>query len=364
MDRPIAAITSGDISGDNPPTEFRIFAAGENKTLEGSYFFTAQSAKSVIEAREIWGVECMVDLEHLSTVSKDSPNYDPDARCWFLPELRDGELWAVNARWTEDGATRLKNKTQKYLSPTFYFNNETREIEALFNVALTALPKTLNAPALASAEFKESKKMDIAQFVALAKSTGTTTVEDTIDAMRNVVNAFGAPSAKPEEKKEDPKPSEPTPPAPPAQEAATVPTAAPAAPPPEDDKAMAANSAVFSENAQLKSQLATLGAQLDRIESTERRACVAELVKLGVEIPATAWEDEAGSVPVARLRVESVADMKARIAKLSAVKSHPARRNPPTIEVSSLSARELQICSETGCSPERYAALKAQRGEK
>lgn len=363
MDRPIAAITSGDISGDNPPTEFRIFAAGENKTLEGSYFFTAQSAKSVIEAREIWGVECMVDLEHLSTVSKDSPNYDPDARCWFLPELRDGELWGVNARWTEDGATRLKNKTQKYLSPTFYFNNETREIEALFNVALTALPKTLNAPALASAEFKESKKMDIAQYVAISKSAGTTTVEDTNDVLRNALSSFGSPAEKkPEPKVEEPKKEEP--PAPPAQEAATVPAAAPAAPPPEDDKTMATNSAVFSENAQLKSQLATLGAQLDRIESTERRACVAELVKLGVEIPATAWEDEVGSVPVARLRVESVADMKARIAKLSAVKSHPVRRNPPTIEVSSLSARELQICSETGCSPERYAALKAQRGEK
>jgi len=358
VERSIAAITSGDISGDNPPTEFRIFAAGENRTLEGSYFFTPEAAKAVMAARESWGVECMVDLEHLSTVSKESPNYDPDARCWFIPELRDGELWGVNARWTEDGAQRLKAKTQKYLSPTFYFNEKTREIEALFNVALTALPKTLNAPALASAEFKERKKMDIAQFVALAKSTGTTTVEDTIDAMRNVVNAFGPGPAKQESKPEEPGMEEP--PAP-AQAAAVAP---PPAPPPEEEKPMAANSALFNENAQLKAQVASLGAVLDQIESNERRACVGELVKLGVEIPATAWEDEAGNIPVARLRSEPLADLKARIAKLSAVKSQPVRRNPPVVDVAGLSARELQICKETGCSPERYAALKAQRGER
>ena len=203
--------------------------------------------------------------------------------------------------------------------------------------------------------------MDIAQFVALAKSTGTTTVEDTIDAMRNVVNAFGAPGPKsepkPEPKPEEPKPAEP----PPVQAAAVVPPPGP--PPAEEEKPMAANSALFNENAQLKAQVASLGAVLDQIESTERRACVGELVKLGVEIPATAWEDEAGSVPVARLRSESLASMKARIAKLSAVKSQPVRRNPPVADVSGLTPRELQICAESGCSPERYAALKAQRGE-
>lgn len=358
MDRPVAAITSGDISGDTPPTEFLIFAAGENKTLEGSYFFTVQSAKLVAEAREVWGVQLMVDLEHLSTVDKSSPNYDPDARCWCDYEIRDGALWGINAKWTEDGALRLKNKTQKYLSPTFYFNEKTREIEALFNIALTALPKTLNAPALASAEFKESKKMDIAQFVALAKSTGTTTVEETIDAMRNVVNAFGAPPEKKPEPKEEPKAEEPPAPAAPAQSAAVVP---PPAVPAEEDKALAANSALFNENAQLKTQIAVLSAQVQAHDSAERRGYVAELVKLGAEIPATAWEDSAGTVPVARLRSEPIGELKARVAKLSAVTS-PARRVVPVGNVSDLSESELQACKETGCSPETYAALKAARG--
>lgn len=201
--------------------------------------------------------------------------------------------------------------------------------------------------------------MDIAQFVALAKSTGTTTVEETIDAMRNVVNAFGAPSEKKPEPKEEPKAEDPKPvEPPPVQAAAAVP---PPAAPAEEEKQMAANSALFNENAQLKTQVAVLSAQVQAHDAAERRGYVAELVKLGAEIPATAWEDSAGSVPVARLRSEPISELKARVAKLSAVGS-PSRRVAPVGNVAELSASELQACKETGCSPETYAALKAARG--
>lgn len=359
MDRPLSTAVAQIVSGDSLPTEFLIFAAGDNETLDGVFHFTPKSAKSVIDERLRWGIRLMVDLEHKSVLPPDSIARCTDSMCWADVEIRDGACYGVNAEWTPEGAERLKNKSQIYLSPTFYYNEETLEIEALYNVALVSAPKTLNAPALASAEFKGAKKMDIAQFVALAKSMGAATVEETIDGMRNVVNAFGAPGEKkPEPKVEEPE--EPAAPPAPAQSAAVVPP--PAAP--VEEKVPATNSALFNENANLKTQVATLGAQLEKVESGERRACVAELVKLGVEIPATAWEDDAGSIPVARLRSEPIADLKTRIAKLSAVPGRAVRNAPPAVQVANLSARELQICSETGCTPERYAALKSARGEK
>ena len=90
------------IEGEEPPTEFRLFAAGVNDTLNGPYTFDAASAESVMRAAADWGVMTMIDLEHLS-VDKSSPNYSPDALGWCRLEVRDGELWAVNVEWNDEG---------------------------------------------------------------------------------------------------------------------------------------------------------------------------------------------------------------------------------------------------------------------
>lgn len=340
--RPVAALLSDDISGESPPTEFRVFRAGRNDTLEGPYFFTEKSAQSVIDAREAWGVDCMIDLEHLST-DKSSSNYDPDARGWFDLELREGELWAVNVRWTEDGAERLAKKKQKYISPAFYYT-EQGEIEALFNVALVAMPKTMQAIALAGAEFKKENKMDIAALASVAKALDVTTVEELVSALSGLM---GLGSDKPEKKE-------------PAAEEPMKATEEPA----KDEKLMAQNSALFNENAQLKHRVAELGAQLAKIESKERCALVGELVKLGAEIPATAWSNIEGTSPVKRLADEPIESLRERVAKLSAAPRVLASAVAPTTESNGLSPDEIRICKETGCPPEKFAALKAARSTK
>lgn len=343
-DRRVAALLSDDLSGDSPPTEFRVFRAGQNDTLEGAYYFTEKSAQSVINARADWGAECMVDLEHLST-DKQSPNYDPDARGWFDLELRGGELWAVNVRWTEDGAERLRKKTQKYISPAFYFS-ESGEIEELFNVALVAMPKTKQATALASAEFK-GKKMDIKALASVADALGVTTVEELMSALSGLMGMGGKPAEapKPEEKKPEPAPEEPK---------------SMSADPATEDKALAQNSALFNENVSLKRRVAELGAQIAKAESVERRALVGELVKLGAEIPATAWEDSSATSPVKRLADEPLASLKDRVAKLSAVPRGSNGSTIPATDSSGLTPDEIRICKETGCPPEKFAALKGR----
>src|SRR6185295_17430879 len=107
-------------NGDTPPSEFRIFAAGENATTKGIFVFNEQAARDVMASYEAHGIDVMIDLEHLSLESSEqSRNFDPDARGWCKLELRNGELWATGVTWTPDGETRLREKRQRYISPAF-----------------------------------------------------------------------------------------------------------------------------------------------------------------------------------------------------------------------------------------------------
>ncbi len=123
---------------------------------------------------------------------------------------------------------------------------------------------------------------------------------------------------------------------------------------------------------------AKLAAEKLALETSERRKLVGELVKLGAEIPATAWSDDKGSVPCERLASEPLEGLRARVAKLTAARKGSSAAPRPPVATSStgegvaktfkvgnamveLSERELRICKEQGCAPETFAALKARR---
>lgn len=146
-----------DFASFEPPTEFRIFEKGINRTSKGAFLFDDAAAESVMAAFNQAGVDGMIDLEHLSLDSAD-PNYTPDARGWYQLELRAGALWAVAVKWTPDGARRLAEKTQRYISPTFYVDEHDR-ITELYNVAICAIPATYEAPALVAASKRLGKKL-------------------------------------------------------------------------------------------------------------------------------------------------------------------------------------------------------------
>jgi phage I-like protein len=138
------------------PTEFRIFKRGVNSTEKGDFVFDETAAKSVMASREKWGVDCMIDLEH-GSIEVEPGAADPnarDARGWCRLELRNGELWATQVSWTPDGAARLRARTQRYVSPVFENDPDTKQILRVVNVAITALPATRNAPALVAASVR------------------------------------------------------------------------------------------------------------------------------------------------------------------------------------------------------------------
>lgn len=163
------ALTRSLAEGDAPPTEFRLFAAGPNPTSKGTFVFDEAAAASVMAHYAREGVELMIDLEHESLeapIRQDSR----DARGWFQLEVRNGELWAVNVRWTPDGARRLQEKTQRYVSPAFAterLEDGTERIVSILNVGLVAMPATHNAPALVAASRKRDSRLLTAALLAV-----------------------------------------------------------------------------------------------------------------------------------------------------------------------------------------------------
>lgn len=160
------------VSGDTPPTEFLIFRAGVNESSKGPTLFDEQSARMVMAVYEREGVELPIDLDHMML---DNPSLTrredaSDARGWFKLELRGGELWAVDVRWSPDGARRLNEKTQRYISPAFTFDDNDRATR-LLNVALVAMPATYDAePLIAAARLRASDPRAMLKVSALTRT--------------------------------------------------------------------------------------------------------------------------------------------------------------------------------------------------
>jgi phage I-like protein len=140
------------IAAEGLPSEFKLFGPGWNDSTKGAVLFDAKAAELVMAAYHEHGTDLMIDLEHQSLLSLEnaaSARADAcDARGWFSLELRsDGSLWAVVNSWTPDGERRLREKTQRYISPAF-LTDETGRVTEIINCAIVAMPATHGAEAL------------------------------------------------------------------------------------------------------------------------------------------------------------------------------------------------------------------------
>jgi len=140
------------------PAEVRLFAAGTNETMKGSFLFDDKAAKSVAETSAKWGVDTQIDFEH-DILNPFIPGQNKATAAWCKLEVRSGELWIVNVRWTDAGAKSLRAKDKRYLSPFFAFDEDGR-VTKILNVALVAVPATFNAPALVAASMRGLDAMD------------------------------------------------------------------------------------------------------------------------------------------------------------------------------------------------------------
>lgn len=166
-----------------PAREVRLFHFGWNTSTKGRVWFDQEAADLVMAEFRRQGVLGMIDLEHMS-LDDESPNWDPDARGWFKLEVRADaqgrpELWMLT-KWNADGARRIVERFQRYVSPAFAYSPKTGRVLEIINVALVAMPATHRAQPLIAA----SARVDIS--VRVDARVTWAAARDRSDARRQV----------------------------------------------------------------------------------------------------------------------------------------------------------------------------------
>ncbi len=399
-----------DVEADQPlPTCFLIFRPGVNATRKGDFTYDETAAAEVLAEYQAGGVQLCLDLEHdsLDPKKRTARADAADAMGWYdLEQRSDGSLWAVNVRWSSEGERRLRGKLQRYTSPAFLtLEDENGERPTrLINVALCAMPATLDATPLVAA----SEGLP-ACLLALAKSSANSQI------MKPIKKKVPAPttvqlSLSPEEAKKavdvlasqdgaaalllvqeilTSAASGDAAPAPEGGDAAPEladPMVAPeGAPPPEDDKKKAEATALtmlstltgVSDPQEVITRFRAMSDSLAASDLETRRGLVGKLVVLGRETPASAWEgNPEARKPKARFLSEPLAELSERVAlfektPLTAAPTAPDTKAGPTtggkvITLSdgteiNLSVSELEACTEYRTTPEAYAQNKHTR---
>jgi len=140
---------------DGPATEFQLLPLGRIE-LDGDspVMLDAAGIAEIIEAFSKRGNDMVVDYEHQTMQDVEAP-----AAGWIKNLVDRGTegLWAV-VDWTKRAAEYLKNREYRYFSPVFWYEEDTRRIFKIENVALTNFPKINNLkPIMAKMTLDEAR---------------------------------------------------------------------------------------------------------------------------------------------------------------------------------------------------------------
>lgn len=345
------------LSDGGLPTEFRIFRQGRNDSEKGPVWFDADSAESVMSNAGARDVDQIIDLEHYSIKPRlfDIQSTDTDARGYYRPEIRNGELWATQVSWTDDGADRLKSRRQRYTSPAFGTKFDQAldggkggdRVTRLLNVALCSMPATHSAMPLV---LSERGGLDSAGRFVYGGSVFVKTLSDR-DSMAKALSALNAGDAAQASQilteaiaESDGTDAD----APPSSKAAGDRALAE----PMDQTYTALKAQLLSAAPGTTTIFAALTALAPRVfaatgatdvagavaavsrmftdrataDATERRALITSLVQLEAETPATAWANDA---PVPRLASEALPELRTRVAAIRAARTPVVTKTPP-----------------------------------
>ncbi|TAL29009.1 MAG: hypothetical protein EPN98_21440 [Phenylobacterium sp.] len=131
------------------PSEFRVFRAGINQSSKGDFLFDDDAAKSVMAAFAKKGTPPTMDYEHQALAQ---PPVEAPASCSsWIPEVRNGELWATSCNWTDRARRMIEAREYTRFSPAFLHDIETMRILVVLNVALTNVEALDNVQPLVAA---------------------------------------------------------------------------------------------------------------------------------------------------------------------------------------------------------------------
>jgi hypothetical protein len=323
------------------PTEFELFPAGVSPSTNDTILVDERSAELVMSRAARHGVDHMIDLNHYSL--RAGPDSDPtaaDARGWFNLEIRSGAVWAVNVTWTEDGAARIRDRRQRYISPAYLCEEwdaekEMPRLTEVLNCALVAMPATYGAQPLIGrldgrgASGYAPRRMSLDKLKAALEAGDVEAAKAALASVEAAPSepAPDAPASEPESAPADAPSEEPAPEvvaeAPAAEEPAPAP--APEAQPSALESELRSITGA-SDNAGALAVVRSLLTARDNAVAAERRSLIASLVELGAETPATAWRSNA---PVERLASEPLESLRSRVASLRGARPTAPAVNPP-----------------------------------
>lgn len=342
-------------SSGQPPTEFRLFKSGLNETSKGTYLFDAQAAESVMTTFGARCVDLAIDLEHQMLDAATSDPTARDARGWFKLALRKGELWAVNVRWTADGAARLMEKRQRYVSPAFKVDDEGRVLSIL-NVAIVAMPATHATEALIAASQRNAP--GDTQMEPTPPTPPTPTLEDLIAALEANDPATALEIAQRLLAAEDD--------ALPAESAPSKPAeSAPAALSILRLTGCTTLAQAAREVEVLTRDLSVAHEALASSEALERRMLLGKLVTAAGQTPGQVWGNLEATIGKPYLARMSIVELRAHVTEsINVVPPHLKKQldvSPPNTH--NLTARQRQKCEKLGVDPSKFASTLARMSQ-
>lgn len=304
-----------------PPSEFRLFKPGKNKTTKGTFIYSEASEKACAEFAAEMGRELMIDYEHASLRAEHAidPAKAGEAAGWFSVDARKDGLWATNVSWTDDAAARLSARKFRYFSPVITFDTKTKEVTGVFNAALTGNPATLGqTPLVASATTQEKPMLKLAALVSLAADATEDAIAVKVEKLRDERELLMAATGKSTV----------------AEATSTI--------------------AAWKSGAETAT---VLTAKLAQAEASAKQAEVDAVVKKAVE------DKKATPAMVATLTsmgLRDLTELKSFIEAMPRVVGAPAQQKASTEGSTSLTAEELQVCKLTNTKPEDFAKTKAR----
>jgi len=353
------------LSGLDPPTEFKLFSKGKNESTKGNFLFDDVAAKSVMSEYEAHGVDLMIDYDHASlSASPVDPANAGKAAAWFNLELRNGELWAVNVRWTEPADGAIRRKEWRYFSPAFTVAKDGR-VGSLLNVAVTNIPALHGIePLVAASKVALDARGGQMDPKVMAEGLDALIKGDAKKCMaifKSLIVSAASGGAAPET--EDPSTPPPEPPAEMNEIAAASARLMKLTSAGDFMSAVEMVDTFRKSHLELEVERARLSKEREVLDSAKRRKLGAELVTLGGKAPAHVWADEKCVELKSYLAKMPMGDLEAFVADAVQANRRQPDIKPPQGETTNelgLSPREIRMCSDKKIDPKKYAETKAR----
>jgi phage I-like protein len=329
-----------DLSGaGGAPRDVRLLPAGEFRSWDGrptdvaAWVMTDEDGLRLVAEAAARASDRVIDFEHATLRAKSGGDRAPAAGWFRRLEWRPGDgLWAVGVRWTAQAARHIADQEYRYVSPVFSYDKESGRVERLLHAALT------NDPGL-------DGLTDLAALVAELFASPTIAQESAMPAiLKKLLAALGLQETATEAEALS------------AVEAlktnVAMLSAQVAAPDPAKYAPLAALSALQTENAQVKGQLAALTGEIAAAKVAKQ---VAEALAAGKLTPAMeGWAKTLGAANPTAL--SAFLDAAPVVVDLGAKQSDG--KQPAGTGGQALSATELAVCRSMGLAPEDYTKTR------